>query len=165
MIRVLSILLLTWTGPTVREVTPEGGGRVVRWSMAYDFACGYQETVPFAPYPAVIDQVLRSWVWTEETGTLWLDQIVDLPPNEYIENMVECADDYLLFVSVVSKPGELGGRTLLVKLSKDTNDWYGKLPNPYDLDGDGDVDMTDFGLRQRLGGDMADWRERLTGAK
>ncbi|NLE60706.1 MAG: hypothetical protein GX616_20360 [Planctomycetes bacterium] len=147
----LIVACFSLSGPRIERASPPGGG--TSWWRNHDLSFVVGEFSRWdAAKQAHVDE--RIWVWTPQTGTLFLDQIVECPSGSRVITVCWTDDDYRMLLrvlpSTVSADWWLSGEYVehIVTLPKDPRDWF----QPADFDRDGDVDQTDFGLLQaRLG--------------
>lgn len=134
----LALMLLCSTllgGATVERVTPPEGG-VVYWHNAdVSFAAGHSWLTS--------DGTSRAWLWTHDSGTVWLDRIGG-PKDASLRHVVDTGDEWLLLLSVFPV-GEMTRHEYLMRLPHDV----ASIHCAADFDYDGDVDQSDFGHWQR----------------
>lgn len=141
---IASVLTLS-VAPRVVQISPDKFGGWVKYSSEdYSFCVG--ESWDFHEDSGEITE--RIWVWTEETGPVFIDEMLPLPrrlrilgmrwtdPNYYVLHIRGCfftsyaaSDDYTEY---------------LVYIPRNTADWH----SPGDFDFDWDIDQSDFGLLQ-----------------
>lgn len=127
---MIHLLLLTLALPSVRDLTPPGGGFVYGFSSDFQFACGSGRA--------------GAWVWSEQTGMVLLAQMVDIPATDcYVRQFKQVGSEWKILVEYW--PIVTDTKQFLVTLPCDPDQWF----IPGDFDRDGDVDQADFGLWQQ----------------
>lgn len=128
-------------------MTPDDGGVIWKWSDDCEAAFGNAaERTPGGYAGISYYNRYRPFFWTRDSGAVYLDWIVpslrdrDLP----ITRVVQRPDSYVVILSELTTTTYCH-RVFRVELPRDLS----RCRSPADLDGDWDVDQTDFGLWQR----------------
>lgn len=135
--RLLALLLLPTLlgGATVERVTPPEGG-VIYWHNAdVSFAAGHSWIGD--------DMTARAWVWTHDSGSVWLDRIGG-PNDASLRHVVDTGDEWVLLLSTFPV-GTMTRHEYVMRLPHD----LASIHCAADFDYDGDVDQSDFGFWQR----------------
>lgn len=132
-------------GVRVVKISPAEGGGVLFKNSEWTFVLGnYWGTNADGSF------FERTWIWTPETGAVWLDAMVSFAENDArVREVRDLGSEYQIEIRTmaVREDGRWLYRddTYFVWLPKDPAKWFGSG----DFDRDGDVDQTDFGLLQR----------------
>jgi hypothetical protein len=142
---ILSLLLTT--GPVVAEITPPAGGWLNSLTADCRLAFGNSDG--------------GAWFWTERTGTRYLRGVATMPAGVEVWELHEVGAEVVLVLRAWQPDMDGVAHDYLLRLPRDPVTWF----VPEDLDFDGDVDQSDFGLKQREGPVPSDWLRAMTGVK
>lgn len=144
LILFLSILAITGPAPApiIERVTPAEGGFVWWWSadltVAFGHTCEYH-------YEPTWFSISRPFLWSRETGTVYFSRFMALPSDDVVVQDVREQPSVYVVLLQDNDPSKPRPNVWRVELPRG----LASLRSPADLDRDGDVDQSDFGLLQR----------------